>query len=130
VENKAVVSRFVTEVLANANVDVVDEVLAPDYVNVAMGDADRAAAKAMVTATHGVMKEQRYEDVELVAERAAVFARFKWSFTLPDGTESTFRTLAYYRLTNGKIALNDVMVDPDLMQVLGPLLQPPPDGQS
>ena len=122
-ENKAVVHRFMTEVLANANVDVVDDVLAPDYVNVAMGDADRAGAKAMVTATHGVMKEQRYEDVELVAEGDAVFARFKWSFTLPDGSESTFRTLAYYRLANDKIALNDVMFDPDLMQVLGPFLQ-------
>jgi hypothetical protein len=28
--------------------------------------------------------------------------------------------LPYYRLANGKIAVNDVMFDPDLMEVLWP----------
>ena len=36
-QNKAVVRRFMTEVLASGNVDLVDELLAPDYVNRAMG---------------------------------------------------------------------------------------------
>jgi hypothetical protein len=30
-----------------------------------------------------------------------------------------------YRLADGRIVVNDVMHDPDLMQVLGPLLAPP-----
>ena len=37
------------------------------------------------------------------------------------------RTIAYYRIANGKIAVNDVMCDPDMMQVLGPLLALPSD---
>jgi len=37
------------------------------------------------------------------------------------------RTMAYYRIADGKIAVNDVMSDPDMMQVLGPLLAPTPD---
>jgi hypothetical protein len=47
-ENKAVIRRWMHEVLADANVDVVDDVLAPDYVNAAMGDADRDGAKAIL----------------------------------------------------------------------------------
>ena len=58
-ENKAVVRRFMNEVLAGGNLDVVDEVLAPNYVNLAMGGADLAGVKAMVTATSAVIKEQR-----------------------------------------------------------------------
>ncbi len=49
--------------------------------------------------------------------------------TLSYGTASTFQTLACYRLANGKIAL-DVIFDPDLMPVLGPLLQSPTGGRS
>jgi hypothetical protein len=45
-ENKAVVRRFVTEVLVGGHVELVDELLAPDYVNRAMGDMDRPAFKA------------------------------------------------------------------------------------
>jgi hypothetical protein len=36
-ENKAVVRRWMHEVLAGGDLGVADEVLAPDYVNVAMG---------------------------------------------------------------------------------------------
>ena len=41
-ENKAVVSRFMNEVTTGRNLvpDLVDELCAPNYVNVAMGDAD------------------------------------------------------------------------------------------
>jgi hypothetical protein len=49
-ENKAVVRRFMHELLAEGNLDVADEVLAPNYVNVAMGGGDAATVKAMVTA--------------------------------------------------------------------------------
>ncbi len=36
-QNKAVVRRFITEVLQGGNLDALDEVLAPDYVNPARG---------------------------------------------------------------------------------------------
>jgi predicted SnoaL-like aldol condensation-catalyzing enzyme len=129
-ENKAVVRRFMNEVLADGNLDVADEVLSPDYVNVAVGGTDLDGVKAMVTATSAALKEQRFEDEELVAEGDAVFARFNYIVTLPDGSTRTARALAYYRLADGRIEVNDVMFDPDLMQVLGPLLTPPPGAQS
>jgi predicted SnoaL-like aldol condensation-catalyzing enzyme len=126
-ENKAVVRRFMHEVLAEGNLEVADEVLAPNYMNLAMGGADLASVKAMAPATHAALKGQRFEDLELVAEGDAVFARFNYVITLPDGSTSEARTLSYYRIADGKIVLNDVMFDPDLMQVLGPLLAPPSD---
>jgi predicted SnoaL-like aldol condensation-catalyzing enzyme len=129
-ENKAVVRRFMNEVIAGGNLDVADEVLAPNYVNVAMGGAALAGLKAMVAATSAALREQRFEDEELVADGDAVFARFNFTVTLPEGSTATARALAYYRLADGKIVVNDVLFDPDLMSVLGPLMAPPPDGQS
>jgi ketosteroid isomerase-like protein len=125
-ENKAVVHRFMREVLAGGDLDVVDQVLAPNYVNLAMGGADLAGIKTMLTALKSVLVEERFEDEEMAAEGDAVFAHFNHVITLADGTTSTSRALAYYRLAGGKIVVNDVMFDPDLMKVLGPLMQPPP----
>jgi hypothetical protein len=59
-----------------------------------------------------------------------VTARFRYILTLPDDSTAEARALAYYRLVDGRIAINDVMFDPDVMQVLGPLLGPPPDAKS
>ncbi len=129
-ENKAVVRRFMSEVIAGGNLDVADEVLASNYVNLAMGGSDLAGIKTMVTATSAVLKEQRFDDEEMVADGDAVFARFNYVITLPDGSTTTSRALAYYRLANGKIVVNDAMFDPDLMHVLLPLMAPPPGAQS
>jgi len=129
-ENKAVVRRFMSEVTGGGNLDVADEVLAPNYVNVALGGADLAGLKAMVAATSAALREQRFEDEELAAEGDAVFARFNYIVTRPDGSTVTARALAYYRLAAGRIVVNDVMFDPDLMSVLGPLMAPAPDEQT
>jgi ketosteroid isomerase-like protein len=130
-ENKAVVRRF-GDSLTTGHItdhDLLDELLAPNYVNLAMGDADLATFKAMSPAMTSVMKEARMDDLELVAEGDAVFARFNFSFTLPDGSTMTSRTMAYYGLADGKIVVNDVMSVPDMFQVLGPLMAPPPGAQ-
>ena len=56
-----------------------------------------------------------------------MFARFNYVVTLPEASTTTARTLAYYRLADGRIIVNDVMFDPDLMQVLGPHMATPGD---
>lgn len=48
VENKAVVSRFITEVLQGGKVNLVDELLAPNYINPGMGNADRDHFKGIL----------------------------------------------------------------------------------
>jgi hypothetical protein len=77
-----------------------------------------------------VIKQQRADDPELVAEGDAVFARFNHVVTLHDGSTTTHRALAYYGLVDGKIAVNDVMFDPDLMKVMGAMMAPPPGAPS
>ena len=52
-------------------------------------------------------------------------ARFDYGLTLPDGSERTSRVLACYHLTGAKIDVNDVMMVPELNDVLGPLMAPP-----
>lgn len=58
-----------------------------------------------------------------------MFARFDYAITLPDGRERTSRGLAYYHLADGRIDVNDVMLTPDLHEVLEPLMGPPPTDQ-
>ena len=45
-QNKAVVRRYITEVLVGGNVELVDDLFAQDYVNAGMGGMDRACFKA------------------------------------------------------------------------------------
>jgi len=70
------------------------------------------------------------EDEDLVADGDAAVARFNDTVTLPDGNTTTVRAIAFHRLADDGIVVNDVMFDPDLMSVLGPLMAPPPDEQS
>jgi hypothetical protein len=57
--NKAVVRRLMHELLAKGNLDVADEVLAPDHSNVVLGGTDASAVKATVTAVNAVLRGQR-----------------------------------------------------------------------
>jgi hypothetical protein len=53
--------------------DLIDELLAPNYVNLARGDADLAGFKAMGITMISMMKDVRIDDVELVDA-----ARYAW----------------------------------------------------
>jgi hypothetical protein len=65
----------------------------------------------------------------LVAEGDAVFARLDYGVTLPDGSERTSRCRSYHHLSEGRIDVNDVMMVPDLHEVLGSIIGPPPTNQ-
>ena len=115
-QNKAVVGRYITEVLVGGNVDLVDDLLGADYVNRGMGDMDRAAFKDWLNVASAGPGGQT-EIQELVAEGDAVVARFTYAITLPDGNEVSARGLAYYRLADGRIVEDEAMTTPDLRQV-------------
>jgi predicted ester cyclase len=120
-QNKAVVRRFITEVLAGGNVDVVDELLAPNYVNRAMG-TDLAAFKAMLPGLSTALPGRRFDIEDLVAEGDAVVARFTSEMTDPTGKVISVRGMTYYRLAEGRIEEDDPITTPDLMQALGDLM--------
>ncbi len=117
-ENKAIVRRYVNEVLVGGNVDLVDELLAPDYVNRAMGGMGRAAFKAWLSA-NSAGAGGRMDILDLVAEGDAVVARFTYAITLPSGEQITARGMTYYGLADGRIVEDDPITSPDLMQAFG-----------
>ncbi len=118
-QNEAVVRRFMTEVLQGGNLDLLDEVLAPTYVNPAMGGADLAGFKAILTGMAASAVGMRFTIQDLVAEGDAVVARFTIEVTRADGEKLPAHGLTYYRLADGKIVEDDPFTRPDLAQLLG-----------
>ena len=60
----------------------------------------------MVTATSAVIKEQRSTTRRWRPRGIPLFARFNYVLTLPDGSTTTVRALAYYHLADGRIVVN------------------------
>ena len=125
-QNKAVVRRWMTEVLTGRNVDAADKVLAPNYVNRLTG-ADLAGMKAMLAGMSAALSNTRFEIDDLLAEGDAVVARWKMEATHtgslmgeePTGKRVSSRGLTYYYLENGRIVEDDPLSSPDLLQALG-----------
>jgi ketosteroid isomerase-like protein len=121
-QNKAVVRRWMTEVLEAADLDVLEEVLAPDYANPAMGGADRAAMRGLLTQLRAA-GTWHFDGIDLVAEGDDVVARYVLEVTREDGEQLAAHGLTYYRLADGMIVEDDPFTRPDLAQLLG--LTPP-----
>jgi len=118
-QNKAVVRRFMTEILQGGNFDLFDEIVAPDYVNTSMGNVDRTAFKGMLGALRSA--GMKFTIRELVAEGDAVVARFTVEVSVA-GEKKTAMGLTYYGIVNGKIAVDEPLTSPDLGQLLAPFL--------
>ncbi len=124
-QNKAVIRRFMTELLAGGHLDLIDELCAPNYVNTAMGGTDLAGFKAMLPAMGAVISGMTFNIVDLVAEGDAVVARYTSEITLATGKKIDARGLTYYSLADRKIVLDDPIETPDLTQELAALMPAP-----
>jgi predicted SnoaL-like aldol condensation-catalyzing enzyme len=127
VKNKAVVRRFIKEVLSRGNVDLLDELLAPNYVNPSMGVINRAGFKSVVSGLKAAMPVREFKVEDLVAEGNSVVFRGTLNTTLASGKKVSARIITYYRLAKGKIVEDDPMSVPDLNQLMGGMM-PPPSG--
>ena len=116
-QNKAVVRRFMTEALEGRHLDVLDEVLAPDYVNPAMGGADIAGFKAILIGLSGTGLHFTIRD--LVAEGDLVIAHFTLEVTRAGGEKLSADGLTLYRLADGRIVEDDPFSRPELAHLLG-----------
>ena len=122
-QNKDVVRRFIKEVLSGGQLDRIDDLCAPGYVNRAFG-ADLPAFKQMLAGLAAALPERRFDVEELIAEGNAVVARFTLETRDEAGETISARGLTYYRLADGKIVEDDPITTPELTQALGPLIAP------
>ena len=123
-ENKAVVRQFIKKVLTDHDLDAVDKLVAANYVNRAIGNADLAGFKSMISAMISAKLVSNIEIENLVAEGDSVVFRGKFKAATPDGKQVTARGITYYRLAKGKIVEDDPVFIPDLTQIFGTLMPP------
>ena len=102
-QNKAVVRRFIEEILNNQNVALVDELFAPDYVNHMM-PGGREGFKQFFPMLRSAYPDLKMEiNIErMMAEGDYVMVRATMRITNA-GKEATGSGLGEYRLANGKI---------------------------
>jgi predicted SnoaL-like aldol condensation-catalyzing enzyme len=102
-QNKAVVRRFIEEVLNNLDAALVDELLAPDYVN-HMIPGGREGFKQFPTMLRSAFPDLKFHNSieHLIAEGDHVVARITFHATNA-GKEVTGSDLSEYRVANGKI---------------------------
>jgi predicted ester cyclase len=123
--NKDIVQRFVKEVLAGGQLDRIDELVAPGYVNRAFG-VGLEAFKGMLAGLSAALPDRRFDIEDLVADGDAVVIRFNSEMRDRSGKTISLRGLTFYRLAGGKIVEDDPITTPDLAQELGALLGSPP----
>jgi predicted SnoaL-like aldol condensation-catalyzing enzyme len=102
-QNKAVVRRFIEEILTNQNAALVDELFAPDYVN-HLAPGGREGFKQFFPMLRSAFPDLKFHtSIEhLIAEGDYVVARITYHYTNA-GKEATGSDLSEYRLANGKI---------------------------
>jgi serine phosphatase RsbU (regulator of sigma subunit)/predicted ester cyclase len=114
-KNMALVRRF-WEAVANADLDTVEELLAPDFVDhssFAGQEPGREGYKQQVAEQHAALSEVRSIIEEQVAKGEKVVTRITWRSIhdrgeyfglMPRGTEVEVTAMAMHRIVGGKIA--------------------------
>jgi predicted SnoaL-like aldol condensation-catalyzing enzyme len=123
-ENKAIVLRFIKEVLGGGNTEVLDDLLAPDYVNPSMGITNRAGFKAVISGLKASVPARDFEIADVVAEGDSVVFRGNMNVSLANGKKVSARVITYYRLVNGKIVEDEPISTPPLTELLGGMMTP------
>ena len=123
-ENKAVVLRFIKEVLGGGNIDLIDELLAPNYANPSMGVTNRTAFKAVVSGLKTFAPARDFEITNIVAEGDSVVFRGNMNVTLAGGKKVSARVITYYGLANGKIVEDEPISAPPLTELLAGMMPP------
>ena len=102
-QNKAVVRRFIEEILTNQNTALVDELFAPDYVN-HLVPGGREGFKQFFTMLRSAFPDLKFHNsIEyLIGEGDHVVARVTFH-AANAGKEATSSDLSEYRPANGKI---------------------------
>ena len=135
-DNKALVRRWIEEVIAKGNVAVVEQYIAPTYIGHSPGLPEARGpegSRQRITALHAAFPDLRFTVEDLIADGDKVAVRYtahgthKGNFmgVAPTGKEVTWTAVTLFHLVNGKI--QEAWLISDLGQQLRPA---PPAGQS
>jgi len=114
-QNKAVLSRFIKEVFNRGNIRLVDELLAPDFVEheeLPPGiPPGREAVKQLSTMFRSAFPDLKVTIDDMIAEGDKVVARQTWSGTQkgefmgvpPTGKKVSFGVIDIVRIAGGKV---------------------------
>jgi steroid delta-isomerase-like uncharacterized protein len=135
-ESKAIVRRF-WGVWEEGNIDLVDELLAPDYVNHTPASPDQPTGpegvKGVVTMFRSAMPDLRVVIEDMIAEEDKVAVRYTLEGTHegelfgipPTGKRLSVKSISVERVSGGKIREHWRITDSlDMMQQLGVMEQP------
>jgi predicted SnoaL-like aldol condensation-catalyzing enzyme len=123
-ENKAIVRRFIKDVLSGGNINLIDELLAPNYMNPSMGVTDRTGFKTVISGLKASAPARDFEISDLVAKGDLVVFRGNMNFTLSSGKKVSARVITYYRLVDGKIVEDEPISTPPLTELLAGMMPP------
>jgi predicted ester cyclase len=134
--NKAIVRRYLVDVLSNGKLDLLEQLLAKDFVDRtpdAPTDRGPGAVRAAQKKIRDVFAKVDYHVLELVAEDERVVARYMVEATprLRDPKQATraivINGVTEFRFANGKIAEMWIMNDQlNMLRQLGFVVSPPP----
>ena len=131
-ENKAIIQRYVEEAFNQGNLDVIDELVAPDYVNhgsiPGLPAQDREDLKRVERATRAALPDIRYQIDHIVAD--GDWVAHHWTATAthigeflgipPTGRRFSAAGMVFTRIRDGKIAEQWRIVDVfGMLQQLG-----------
>jgi steroid delta-isomerase-like uncharacterized protein len=135
-ENKAALRRFYEEVFNRKNLDIVDELLAPDVVDHSFGGQGVEASKRVFAALHHAFPDLRCEVHDVIGEGELVAARVTFSGTnqgefmgVPaTGRHGVAAGVDFVRMEGGRQA--EHWGGPDMLRLLQQLgvLPPSPTG--
>ena len=128
-QNKAVVRRFVEEVLNKGNLALTGELFASDYTNYGFGPPfGREGFAAVIGQFHSAFPDLRITIENMIAEGDRVVIRGtargthrgEFNGIPPTGKQITVPLMTEYRLTNGKIVEDRPLIDMSgLLQQIG-----------
>jgi|SRR6266508_3007935 predicted SnoaL-like aldol condensation-catalyzing enzyme len=120
-QNKAVVRRFIEEILSNQNAALVDELFAPDYVNHLVPGGREGFKQFFTVLSSGFPDLKFHFNIEhLIAEGDYVVVRATMHVTNAGKEATGSAGLGEFRLANGKIVEDWPLSDAGaLMQQVG-----------
>ena len=139
-ENKSIVRRF-WGVWEEGNIDLIDELLAPDYVNHTPATPDQPAGpegvKGVVEMFRSAIPDLRVVVEDMIAEGEKVAVRYTLEGThegelfgvAPTGQRLSIKSISVERVSDGKIREHWRVTDSlDMMQQLGVIPEPKEEG--